>query len=152
MWVRRLAYDEAMASFERNIKSQTGRSVAAWAALASATGLERHGELVSWLKSEKALSHGDANHIAKRALAPASAGDPLDVLLSREHDLVRLDPAHDTHASGHRPDPEGSPPRRASFASGGFNAMFTHRVKLSSVEDLDAELLSWSQEAYDRAA
>jgi hypothetical protein len=30
--------------------------------------------------------------------------------------------------------------------------MFTHRVKLSSVEDLDAELLSWSQEAYDRAA
>ena len=36
-------------------------------------------------------------------------------------------------------------------SSGSFNAMFTHRVKLSSVADIDAELGAWLKEAYDEA-
>ncbi|MBB6254308.1 DUF5655 domain-containing protein [Nitrospirillum iridis] len=36
-------------------------------------------------------------------------------------------------------------------ASGSFNAMFTHRVKLSTPADLDAEVLGWLREAYDEA-
>ena len=35
--------------------------------------------------------------------------------------------------------------------SGSFNAMFTHRVKLSSVADIDAKLGAWLKEAYDEA-
>ena len=32
-----------------------------------------------------------------------------------------------------------------------FNAMFTHRVKLASIDEIDAELLGWLQEAYQEA-
>jgi len=35
--------------------------------------------------------------------------------------------------------------------SGSFNAMVTHRVKLSSLSDLDAELKGWLKDAYDEA-
>jgi hypothetical protein len=36
-------------------------------------------------------------------------------------------------------------------ASGSFNAMVTHRVPLSSVEDVDTEVAAWLKEAYDSA-
>ena len=35
--------------------------------------------------------------------------------------------------------------------SGPFGAMCTHRVQITSVDDLDAELLGWMQEAYTLA-
>ena len=36
-------------------------------------------------------------------------------------------------------------------ASGSFNAMVSHRVKLSSVKDVDAEVVGWLKEAYLRS-
>lgn len=36
-------------------------------------------------------------------------------------------------------------------ASGSFNAMVSHRVRLSSPDDVNAELLGWLQAAYDAA-
>ena len=36
-------------------------------------------------------------------------------------------------------------------ASGSFNAMVSHRVRVSSAKDLDAELLGWLKDAYDKA-
>ena len=33
----------------------------------------------------------------------------------------------------------------------GFNALFTHRVRRSSPEDIDAQLIGWFRQAYDRA-
>ena len=35
--------------------------------------------------------------------------------------------------------------------SGPFGTMCTHRVKVSSVDDVDDELVSWLQEAYDKS-
>ncbi|MEM6344852.1 MAG: DUF5655 domain-containing protein [Bacteroidota bacterium] len=35
--------------------------------------------------------------------------------------------------------------------SGPFGAMCTHRVRISSIEEVDAELIAWMQEAYQRA-
>jgi len=35
--------------------------------------------------------------------------------------------------------------------SGSFNAMFTHRVRLASPADVDAELIAWLRQAYDAA-
>jgi hypothetical protein len=35
--------------------------------------------------------------------------------------------------------------------SGSFNAMFTHRVRLASSADVDAELIAWLRQAYDAA-
>lgn len=35
--------------------------------------------------------------------------------------------------------------------SGSFNAMVTHRVRLSDTKDVDEQLVSWLREAYERA-
>ena len=37
-------------------------------------------------------------------------------------------------------------------ASGSFNAMFSHRVKLGGPGEIDAEVIGWLREAYDGAA
>ena len=43
------------------------------------------------------------------------------------------------------------PPAGRLEASGSFNAMFSHRVKLARPEHIDAELIAWAREAYDAA-
>ena len=79
--------EEGMASLIRNLESSTGKSIDAWIATARATGLAKHGQIVALLKQDHGLSHGYANQIALRALAPAespgaSAVDPVDTLYS----------------------------------------------------------------------
>lgn len=78
--------DEAVESQKRNIEGRTGRAFDEWVALARASGRERHGELLGWLKAEHGVSHGDANLIALTARRPADVGagtgaaDPLDAI------------------------------------------------------------------------
>ena len=43
-----------------------------------------------------------------------------------------------------------SPDARLESAKG-FNALFTHRVRLTSTADIDSQLIAWLQRAYDRA-
>ncbi len=47
----------------------------------------------------------------------------------------------------------GDVPAEARLESAvGFNALFTHRVRLSSPADIDAQLIGWLRQAYDRAS
>ena len=76
--------DAALQSQLRNIEAQYGHSVEEWRALIAASGRQRHGEIVTWLKSEHGLAHGAANRLALVALAgdaaaatPAAAVDEL---------------------------------------------------------------------------
>ena len=59
--------DDAVQSQARNIERATGRSVEAWVALVQASGKERHGEILAWLKAEHGFSHGNANLVALAA-------------------------------------------------------------------------------------
>ena len=43
------------------------------------------------------------------------------------------------------------PPDARLESAQGFNALFTHRVRLSSTADIDPQLIGWLQHAYDRA-
>jgi len=179
---------EAMASFERNIEAQTGRSVTAWAEFARESGSGKHGAIVAWLKTEHGLSQAHANHIAKRALEASSrsADDPVAHLFQGGKEVLR--PIYDrlaAEAARLGQDVEIAPKkanasirRRKQFAliqpstqtrvdlglilpvrkpqgrlepSGSFNAMFTHRVKLASPNEVDGEVLMWLREAYDAA-
>jgi hypothetical protein len=45
----------------------------------------------------------------------------------------------------------GVPPDGRLESAAGFNALFTHRVRLFSTTDMDAQLIGWLQHAYDRA-
>jgi predicted transport protein len=46
---------------------------------------------------------------------------------------------------------KGVAPNGRLEASGSFNAMCTHRVRLESVSAVDAEVIGWLREAYDAA-
>lgn len=105
--------EDAIASFERNIEAQTGKSVEAWAALVSEQGYHKHGEMVGWLKSAQSLSHSHANHIAKHVLresAPPPTDDPVAPLFAGARSGLR--PLYDTlvdHAVALGDDVEISP-------------------------------------------
>ena len=45
----------------------------------------------------------------------------------------------------------GEPAQRRLESAAGFNALFTHRVRVTSPADIDAELVAWLRRAYDRA-
>ncbi len=46
---------------------------------------------------------------------------------------------------------KGTDPTKRLEPSGSFNGMVTHRVRVHSVEEVDAELLGWLKEAYELA-
>lgn len=46
---------------------------------------------------------------------------------------------------------KGVPPAGRLEASGTFNAMLSHRVRVSNAEEIDPELLGWLRQAYDSA-
>jgi hypothetical protein len=183
--------EEGMASLIRNLEASTGKSIAEWIATARATGLAKHGQIVSLLKKDHGLSHGYANQIALRALAATNSNtapdvDPLDALYSGPRAALRK--IHDKLIAAIKKfggDVEFAPKksyvsvrRSKQFAliqpttatrldvglilkqlppsgrleeSGSFNAMFTHRVRLTSPDDVDAELIGWLRQAYDAA-
>jgi hypothetical protein len=45
----------------------------------------------------------------------------------------------------------GTPPMGRLEAGGSFNAMFSHRVRLTSPEAVDAEVVGWLRSAFDAA-
>lgn len=69
-----------------NIERDTGRAVPAWAGLVADRGLEKHGQIVSWLKSEHGLTHGNANALAHAVRREQSGGEPAtDQLLDAQY-------------------------------------------------------------------
>lgn len=46
---------------------------------------------------------------------------------------------------------KGTPPAGRLEASGSFNAMVSHRVRVASLAEVDAELIGWLRRAYDAA-
>lgn len=66
--------DKAVATQLANIEKRTGKTLAELTALVHASGLQKHGELVTMLKTTLGMGHGDANtvvHLAKSAAAPS---------------------------------------------------------------------------------
>lgn len=63
----------------RNIEAATGRSIDEWIALVRASGHQKHGAILAWLKAEHGFSHGNANRVALEALRGPAApeGDAL---------------------------------------------------------------------------
>jgi hypothetical protein len=55
---------DAMSDPFQNLQEKTGRTMPEWFALLETTGLEKHTEIMNWLKSEHGVSHGFANGIA----------------------------------------------------------------------------------------
>ena len=72
--------EEMAASMIANLKDKTGRSLPEWLEITKASGLDKHGKLVSMLKKEHGVTHGFANLIAHQTLQagkPEATGDDL---------------------------------------------------------------------------
>jgi predicted transport protein len=184
--------EEAMASMVRSLEAKTGKSMDEWLKRARASGRQKHGELVKWLKEEHGVTHGYANLIAHKtfgsdAVSEAQGGTDLvavqysgkkealrpiyDALLSKVNGLgddVEVSPKK-AYVSLRRQKQfaivqpstptrldvglnlKGLAPHGRLEASGSFNAMCTHRVRVEKLDDLDAELMGWVKKAYESA-
>ena len=86
--------EDAIETMIANLSLKTGKSLEQWIAIARKSGLEKHGLIVKFLKSEHGLTHGYANLVGQRTLsAPASGTD----LVSAQYQGPRaaLKPIHD---------------------------------------------------------
>ncbi|MGA4539589.1 DUF4287 domain-containing protein [Uniformispora flossi] len=59
------------ASYFPSIEKKYGRPVSEWFDLVRSSPLTKHGELVTWLKTEHHLGHGHANALVAHTLAEA---------------------------------------------------------------------------------
>ena len=184
--------EEQVANMIASLKEKTGRSIDEWVALGKASGKAKHGELVTWLKSEHGITHGYANLIGHQTLksdagSKLAAGDDLvsemfagdkaslrpifDALmkailafgndieqspkkgylsLRRKTQFATLHPSTKTRFDvGIKL--KGVAPAGRLEAAGSWNAMVSHRVKLESPAQVDAELVRWLKAAYDAA-
>jgi hypothetical protein len=182
--------DPAVLKMEANIAEKTGRSVPEWVKVLQTSGLQKHGEIVKFLKTEHGFTHGYANLVAHQALQSSAAHQDDGDLVAAQYagDKAALRPIYDKilkAAQGFGGDVEvapkktyvslrrkkqfalvqpstktrvdlginlkGKPPAGRLEASGSFNAMVSHRVRLESASDVDAEVIGWLKEAYDAA-
>jgi hypothetical protein len=128
---------DAEAVMIANLAKLTGRSLDEWSAVVTKSGLAKHGEIVKMLKSEHAVTHGYANLIAHKTLKSdaASTGSD-DELVAAQYSGEKADlrPIHD----------------KLEKAIRGFG-MVSHRVRVSTANEVDAELIQWLREAYEQA-
>lgn len=88
--------DKATATQLANIEQRTGKTLAQLTKIIKASGLDKHGEIVTMLKQELGMGHGDANtlvHVVRKADAPESGGDVLDDIYTGPK--VHLRPIHE---------------------------------------------------------
>ncbi|MBF6595258.1 MAG: DUF4287 domain-containing protein [Thermaceae bacterium] len=178
-------------SYLENIRAKTGKTPADFAQLAAQKGLTKHGEIVSWLKTEFGLGHGHANAIVGVLLKSDSRKGSTDAKLEKifagtkthwreTYDAlwtkvaefgedVKIAPTQ-TYVSLLRSDKKfaivqpssaerldlgiklkGVKAEEGLETAGSWNAMVTHRVRVTDPKQIDNEVLKWLRQAYDLA-
>lgn len=69
--------EEQLATMLANLPVKTGKPLDDWLRIVSAAKFEKHGQIVSFLKSEHGVTHGFANLIAAKALETEAPADPV---------------------------------------------------------------------------
>jgi hypothetical protein len=94
--------DKALATQLANIEKRTGKTLAELAAIVKGSGLTKHGELVTMLKTSLGMGHGDANTLVHTVLKSdgqsAAQGLSADAVLDGLYTGPKADlrPIHDT--------------------------------------------------------
>jgi hypothetical protein len=89
--------DDAVRTQIANLERRSGHSLDELVAMVKASGLEKHGQIVAWLKSEHGMGHGDANLVAITALRGSVVDQPADELVDAMYAGAKapLRPFHD---------------------------------------------------------
>lgn len=182
--------DPQIATMEANIHEKTGKPVTEWVKIARKSGLEKHGQIVKFLKSDHGFTHGYANLVAHQTLASSADQHDGDDLVDAQYAGPKADlkPIYDkviaavesfgddaelapkkAYVSLRRKKQfgliqpstktrvdlginlKGKEPEGRLEASGSFNAMVSHRVRLETPEDFDSNVKKWLKESYDAA-
>ncbi|SIT79647.1 DUF4287 domain-containing protein [Pontibacter indicus] len=182
--------DQAAQTMIDNLQKNTGKSLSEWIKIVQGTGLQKHGEMVKFLKTEHGFTHGFANMVVLKAKGSdaGSAESPDDLIVKQYKGKEQLLPIYEalvTRLKQFGEDVELAPKNayvsarsKKQFAllqpstktrldvginlkgrepegrlekSGSFNAMCSHRVKLQSADEVDAELIGWLKAAYEQA-
>ncbi|NNE05591.1 MAG: DUF4287 domain-containing protein, partial [Xanthomonadales bacterium] len=161
-----------------------------WVKIAKASGHDKHGQIVKFLKTEHGFTHGYANLVAHRTLHSAADEQDDGDLVAAQYagPKAGLKPIYDKvmaivegFGSGFEAAPKkayvslrhkkqfalvqpstktrvdlglnlkGKDPAGRLEASGSFNAMVSHRVRLESPDDVDKEIAAWLKEAFEQA-
>lgn len=69
--------DAAIDTMAANLEDRTGRSLDEWVSLVRSQDLEKHGQIISYLKTEHGMTHGYANLVATRARNQPSSDEDL---------------------------------------------------------------------------
>ncbi|MCW8879277.1 MAG: DUF4287 domain-containing protein [Kangiellaceae bacterium] len=170
-----------------NMKQKTGKEIGEWLNLVGQSKLDKHGKIVSFLKSEHSVTHGFANLIAhdflnqgkaqevdlvtaqykgdKEVLKPiyneiiARLKDLSDLEISPKKTYVSL--RHNKQFALIQPSTKtrvdvginlkGKEATERLENSGSFNAMVSHRVRVTDITQVDEELIGWLKAAYDKS-
>jgi predicted transport protein len=68
-----------------NLEKNTGKSLAEWVTIARASGLEKHGQIVKFLKTEHGFTHGFANMVAAYTRETAATMQSDDDLVEKQY-------------------------------------------------------------------
>jgi predicted transport protein len=174
----------------KNLEEKTGKKIEEWIKIANGCGLEKHGEILNFLKTTYGIGHGYANlvvHYAKQSHAGAEANET-DWIAEQYKGKDEMKTWYDKlmkSVSAFGKDIEVSPKkayvslrRKKQFAiiqpstksrldvglnikglapsgkleaSGSWNAMCTHRVKVEDATGINDEIIGWIKQAYENA-
>lgn len=110
--------EEQLATMLANLPEKTGKPLDQWLALVAAQNLEKHGQIVSFLKSDHGVTHGFANLIAAKALEGGASTEVDLVAAQYSGAKAGLKPLYDTilaYAQGLGGDVEVAP-KKASVS------------------------------------
>jgi Domain of unknown function (DUF4287)/Domain of unknown function (DUF5655) len=74
--------EEQLATMLANLPAKTGKALGDWLQIVASQKLEKHGQIVGFLKSEHGVTHGFANLIAAKALETSAPSDLVGVQYS----------------------------------------------------------------------
>ncbi len=85
--------EEQLATMIANIPDKTGKTLEEWIDIIQASGLQKHGEIISLLKGEYGVSHGFANLLVSKS---KETGEEVD-LVAEQYSGAKADlrPIHD---------------------------------------------------------
>lgn len=70
----------------KNLKEKYGKSLEEWIAVVKKAGIEKHGEIIKFLKSEHGFTHGFANLVALKSRGTdAASAESIDSLVNDQY-------------------------------------------------------------------
>lgn len=188
--LREMYMDTAAQTMIENLHKNTGKSLDEWVAIVRAQSFTKHGEILTFLKSDHGFTHGFANLVAHKARESdaGSAANTDDLVINQYAGKEHLKPIYDkliAEITYFGDDIELAPKnayvsvrRKKQFAmltpatktrfeiginlkgqdqagkleaNKSSNAMCSHKINISSVDDIDNEIITWLQKAYNAA-